>query len=246
VAARQLLPFRSDARGGALHAAEGEIRYEVTIDTKKCLWNWPLARVGPALMSENIRCDARKKMIRTVLALLVGSAMSSSLMEPAQAQPQAQSTARDAVPAPPLPVPATVAQLMKGTLYPASNVVFAAQDLNPAEVPRAKDPNMATDLLASSYGKWEAIENSALAIAEVANLLTLPGRKCVNGLEVPLRNADWARFVQELRDAGTMAYAAAQTKNQDKMIDAAGVMTTACQNCHVRYRQKARLEDRCK
>jgi hypothetical protein len=160
-------------------------------------------------------------------------------MEPAHAQSPAVTT-----PAP--PVPATLAQLMKGIFYPASNVVFAAQDLNPAEVPRAKDPNMATDLLTSSYGKWEAVENSALAISEAANLLTLPGRKCANGLEVPLRNADWAGFVQELRDAGMTAYAAARTKNQDKMIDAAGVMTTACKDCHDKYREKARLADRCK
>src|SRR5580698_4632591 len=101
-------------------------------------------------------------MSRAVLALLV-----TSLMEPALAQS----------PEPASVVPANLAQLMRGTLYPASNVVFAAQDQNPADVPRAKDPNMATDLLASSYGKWDAVENSALAIAEVANLLTLPGRK---------------------------------------------------------------------
>ena len=181
-------------------------------------------------------------MNRAVLALLLG-AISGFLMEPAQAQSAARGAAATASA---MPVPATLAQLMKGTLYPASNVVFAAQDQNPAEVPRAKDPNMATDLLTSSYGKWEAVENSALAIAEVANLLTLPGRKCANGLEVPLRNADWAKFVQELRDAGMTAYAAAQTKNQDKMIEVAGLMTTACQNCHVRYRQKPKLADRCK
>jgi hypothetical protein len=135
---------------------------------------------------------------------------------------------------------------MKGTLYPASNVVFAAQDQNPADVPHAKDPSMATDPLASQYGKWEAVENNALAIAEVANLLTLPGRKCANGRDVPLMNPDWAKFVQGLRDAGMAAYAAAQAKNQDKMIDAAEVMTTACANCHNKYREKAKLADRCK
>ena len=67
----------------------------------------------------------------------------------------------------PARAPQTLAQLMKGTLYPESNVVFAAQDENPADVPHAKDPGMSTDLL-TSYGKWEAVENSALAIAEVA------------------------------------------------------------------------------
>jgi hypothetical protein len=144
-----------------------------------------------------------------------------------------------------MPVEANLTQLMRGTLYPESNVVFAAQDVNPAEVPHAKDPGMATDPLASQYGKWEAVENNALAIAEVANLLTLPGRKCANGLDVPVRNPDWAKFVQQLRDAGMTAYAAAQTKNQDKMTDAADVMTTACRNCHVKYREK-KLADRCK
>jgi cytochrome c553 len=104
---------------------------------------------------------------------------------------------------------------------------------------------MATDPLASAYGKWQAVENNALAIAEVANLLMLPGRKCSNGLDVPVKNPDWAKFVQEIREAGMTAYAAAQTKNQDKMTDAAGTMTTACQNCHVRYREK-KLADRCK
>jgi hypothetical protein len=135
---------------------------------------------------------------------------------------------------------------MRGTLYPASNVVFAAQDQNPNDVPRAKDPNMATDPLTSIFGKWAAVENSALAIAEVASLLSVPGRKCTNGVEVPVTNPDWVKFVQELRDAGISSYAAAQTKNQDKMIEAADVMTKACAHCHNKYREKRNPADRCK
>jgi hypothetical protein len=182
------------------------------------------------------------------LALLAAGAVSTSWIDRAQGQSQqAQSPAQGgAVTAPALPVPSTLAQLMKGTLYPESNVVFAAQDVNPTDVPHAKDPSMATDPLASQYGKWEAVENNALAITEVANLLTLPGRKCSNGLDVPLANADWAKFVQELRDAGMMAYAAAQAKNQDKMTDAADVMTTACKHCHDKYRDRRNRADRCK
>jgi len=42
------------------------------------------------------------------------------------------------------------------------------------------------------------------------------------------------------------AYAAAQTKNQDKMIDVADLMTTACKNCHDKYRDRAKPADRCK
>jgi hypothetical protein len=182
-------------------------------------------------------------MSRAVLALLVGSALCISLVERAKAQSPGRGAA---VTAPAPRVQATLAQLMKGTFYPASNVLFAAQDQNPADVPRAKDPNMATDPLTSSYGKWEAVENSALAIAEVAKLLTLPGLKCANGLDVPVKNADWDKFVQGLQDAAMTAYAAAQAKNQDKMIDIADVMSTACANCHRKYREKANFAERCK
>jgi len=137
-------------------------------------------------------------------------------------------------------------QLMKGILYPASNIIFAAQDQNPADVPPAKDPSVATNPLASAYGKWEAVENAALALSEGANLLSLPGRKCANGRDVPIGAADWPKFVQGLRDAGAKVYKAAQMKSQDGIVDAADTMTTACSNCHDKYREKTNLADRCK
>lgn len=141
---------------------------------------------------------------------------------------------------------ASLAQLMRGILYPSSNVIFAAQDQNPADVKPAKDPSTATDPLASSYGKWVAVENSSLAIAEAANLLILPGRKCSNGVDVPLGNADWPKFVQGLREAAMESYKAAQSKNQDNIVTAAGNLTEACANCHDKWREKPTLADRCK
>jgi len=135
---------------------------------------------------------------------------------------------------------------MRGILFPNSNVVFFAQNENPADVKPAKDPSLATDPLADSYGQWVAVENSALALSEAANLLTIPGRKCSNGLPVPINNPDWPKFVQGLRDAGMVAYKAAQSKSQDDILMAADVMSTACSNCHEKYREKANLADRCK
>lgn len=148
--------------------------------------------------------------------------------------------------APAMQVQANLLQLMRGILYPASNVIFAAQSDNPAEVKPAKDPATATDPLASAYGGWQAVENAALALVEGANLLTIPGRKCANGIDVPLRNPDWPKFVQGLREAGMKAYKAAQSKNQDNILDAADTMTTACANCHDKWREKPNLADRCK
>src|SRR5258708_35829922 len=73
---------------------------------------------------------------------------------------------------------ANLLQLMRGTLYPASNVLFAAQeDLSKqpkvAEADQATSPNPLT----STYGGWVAVENAGLAIAGTSRLLTLPGRR---------------------------------------------------------------------
>lgn len=159
---------------------------------------------------------------------------------------RAQAPARPAGPGPRAQVEATLGQLMKGILYPNSNVIFAAQSDNPAEVKPAKDPSMATNPLESTYGKWEAVENSALAITESANLLMLPGRKCSNGVAVPLQNPEWAKFVQGLREVGMKAYQAAKAKDQNRILDVSDAMTTACANCHEKWREKPSLADRCK
>ena len=137
------------------------------------------------------------------------------------------------------PPPANLAQLMKGIVYPSANVFFVAQSDDPAAITPDSKPSVSPNLLTSTFGKWEAVENSALAMAESASLLALPGRKCSNGVDVPIRNADWARFVQELREAGLTAYKAAQSRNQDNVLSAADVVTTACSHCHGRYREKA-------
>ena len=164
------------------------------------------------------------------------------------AQTASKATAGAKQTAPRMPVESNLLQLMRGILYPASNVIFAAQSDNPADMKIApgKDPALATDPLVSTYGAWQAVENASLALAEAANLLMIPGRKCANGLPVPMNNPDWPKFVQGLRDAGMKAYAAAQSKNQDKILDAADTMTTACANCHDKWREKPTLADRCK
>jgi hypothetical protein len=86
------------------------------------------------------------------------------------------------------------------------------------------------------YGGWVAVENSALALSESANLLTIP-RICSNGKPAPVTEPDWVKFVEGLRASGLVAYQAAQTKNTDKMLDASDQVGIACLNCHDRYRK---------
>jgi hypothetical protein len=142
--------------------------------------------------------------------------------------------------------PANLAQVMKGIIYPASNVVFAAQNDEFKDIKPAKDPSTATDPLQSAYGSWEAVENAALAMSEAASLLTIPGRACSNGRFAPVAAADWGKWVKDLRAVGLTVYAAAKAKDQDKILDAAEKMTTACSNCHDKYREKKTPAERCR
>lgn len=147
----------------------------------------------------------------------------------------------------PQQVQADLNQLMRGVLYPASNVVFWTQSEDPATLKpvEGQDPSMATDPLVSTFGGWQAVENAALALTESASLLMIPGRVCSNGVPAPMQDPAWATFVQELRDAGMKAYKAAQSKDQDKMIAAAETLSTACAGCHRKWRDRRAVE-RCK
>jgi hypothetical protein len=136
-------------------------------------------------------------------------------------------------------------QVMRGIVYPASNVVFAGQsDLS--EIPKVKDPAVSPNPLNNTYGGWQAIENASIAVAESANLLLVPGRTCGNGKPVPVQRADWVKYVDGLRSAGMAAYKAAQSKSQDAMVDASGTVADACSACHDVYREKKNgAADRC-
>ena len=171
--------------------------------------------------------------------LIVGAVIvfGLSVLTNAQAPARGSVSGRAATPASAARVESNLAQLMRGIVYPSSNVVFAAQgDMN--EFKPAADPSMSPNLLTSSYGGWQAVENAALALSESANLLVLPGRMCSNGKPVPSQRADWQKFTNGLRDAGRAAFKAAQSKNQDNMVDASGTVAEACEACHALYRDR--------
>jgi hypothetical protein len=176
-----------------------------------------------------------------VLAALASATALVAACAPSTPPPPAASTpsGQGAAARPQSQVQGDLRQVMRGILFPNSNVVFLAQGTDPATVPKDADGTTSVNPLASVYGGWEAIENSSIALAEAANLLTIPGRMCANGKPVPVQSADWQRFVQGLRDAGMASYKAAQTKDMDKMLDAADTLTNACSECHDVYREKS-------
>ncbi|HET9268672.1 MAG TPA: hypothetical protein VFO31_10935 [Vicinamibacterales bacterium] len=186
--------------------------------------------------------------MRTVVVAVSVAALAAMAVVQAQAPAAAK-------PAAPKPAPAAAAaryrvhgnlnEVMRGILFPNSNVVFAAQNEDFAKIQQDKDPSLATDPLRGVYNSWTAVEDSGYALAEAANLLMIPGRVCSNGKPAPVGNADWAKFVAGLRQAGMETVKAAKAKNQDAMLDVSDKMTSACSACHDVYREKPDVSARC-
>jgi hypothetical protein len=127
-------------------------------------------------------------------------------------------------------------QVMRGILFPNSNILFDAQDKDPGAPPDDKDPAAAAHPYAGTYGGWEAVENASIALAEAANLVALPGRSCANGKPVPLNDPTFQKGLAVLREVSMAAYKTAMEKKQDAMLDVADKLTMACATCHDVYR----------
>jgi len=157
------------------------------------------------------------------------------------AKPAAQAPAKPAAGAPvrvTAKVQGNLAQVMRGILFPNSNIIFDAQNNDPTK-------KKADEQFGNPYGGWQNVENAAIALAEASNLLIIPGRVCSNGKPAPNAQPDWPKLVQGLRDASMASYKAAQSKNMDNIVDAAGTLTEACSACHDKYREKPNLSLRC-
>lgn len=126
-------------------------------------------------------------------------------------------------------------QVMRGILFPNSNIIFDAQDTDPGAPP---DPKAGASPYAGTYGGWEAIENASIALAEAANLVAMPGRTCANGKPVPRTDPTFQKGLTALREVAMETYKIAQTKKYDPdvILGVADKVTQACATCHDVYR----------
>jgi len=163
--------------------------------------------------------------VLTVLSLLVFVAACSSSSAPTT----------PAAPAAAAPqVKGSLNQVMRGILFPNSNIIFDAQDKDPGAPPDPKDST--SNPYAGTYGGWEAVENASIALAEAANLVALPGRNCANGKPVPLNDPTFQKGLAALREVSMASYKAAQEKKLDAFLDISDKVTQACATCHDVYR----------
>ena len=139
----------------------------------------------------------------------------------------------------PAPQPhANMAQLMRGILFPNSNILFDVQSKDPETFGKKEEGAGATASFSGIYTGWQVAENAALTLAESANLLMIPGRMCENGRPVPLTRPDWPKFVAELRTAAMVMHKATVSRNKEAASDATNDVAGACENCHSVYRER--------
>jgi hypothetical protein len=128
-------------------------------------------------------------------------------------------------------------QLMRAFPFPHANVLFDTQSRDP--IGQEKKQSMVFSVYrwgdSDTYAGWEGVENSALALAEIAPLLLTP-RPCANGNPAPVTQPDWKNAVQGLVVAGEKAHKAALTRNMDAMLDVSETLSNACAACHEKYR----------
>jgi cytochrome c553 len=148
-------------------------------------------------------------------------------------------------PIPAFPPAGNLDQLMRGIMFPNSNIIFTVQTHDPAEKKKAGDAANAGGFNWSMWGSdlypgWEVVDYAAIALAESAPLMLTPGRRCENGKLVPVNDPDWIRYTKEMAEVGRAAYRASQTRNQEKVSDISSDVADACLHCHQVFRDKAR------
>jgi hypothetical protein len=182
-----------------------------------------------------VRCGAVRRWLALGFLVFAAACFESVYAQAPAGRASTPPAGRGAAGAQPPRIYANMLQLMRGTLYPQSNVIFTAQVQDPASFKPADHQSTSSDPFTSAYGGWEAVENSGMAMAETASLLLAP-RRCSNGKAAPVQNADWQMWVEELRDASMSVYKAGQAKNDEVVLDAADKLATACLHCHAKYR----------
>ena len=122
--------------------------------------------------------------------------------------------------APPAAPVATVKQIMRGMIAPASTAIYNAVSTTVTE-------KGTEDVQPRNDREWEAVASEAVALVEAANLLKVEGRAKDHG--------DWMRMSDALAKAAMQSYRAAGQKSVEGLLAAGEVLNNSCDSCHRNY-----------
>lgn len=137
----------------------------------------------------------------------------------------------------PLVVATNLAEFMRGITFPNANVIFNAQIRSPADdKPKMPIPYDYVLWGRTVYYGWQAVDEAIAALKETTPLMLLPGRKCQNGRAVPLQNADYQKYVNDLIAFTDQLKDVAAKRDATKLSEMAEQLNNTCANCHKVYR----------
>jgi cytochrome c556 len=142
----------------------------------------------------------------------------------------------------------TVKEIMEGIVDPNADVVWesVATNITAAGV---EDKAPRTD------EEWAVVQHSALMLAEAANLLKIKGREIARADDVNMKsgpdapeltppqiqekvNRDWSLWISHanrLQETAIKAWAVANARNVNGIIEVGDTLDKACESCHLEY-----------
>lgn len=88
----------------------------------------------------------------------------------------------------------------------------------------ASDAQGERSLFPSTDEEWEEAESAGLTLAELTNVLLLPGRK--------VDDPRWDKAVAHVRSVALRAAKASESKDPKALFDAGSELDEACESCH--------------
>jgi len=166
-----------------------------------------------------------------------------ALIGACQSQPQAPAPAAAADPGY-LPT-ATIKDLMLSIVDPSADAVWLS-------VTTIVDDKGLNETVPKSDEEWLKVRHGAIALAEAANLLKMPGRRVARpgeksetpGVELEPEEMDvliakdraaWQERATHLHDAAIEVLAAVDAKDSNKVFELGEKIEEACENCHKQY-----------
>lgn len=176
-----------------------------------------------------------RPLARALPVLVVASLVACEVPAPEPSQP----------PQDDLQPTATVEDLMRSLVDPAADAIWDAVVIT-STAAGLDERRPETD------DDWNALERSAVVLAESGNLLQvgdrpiaaagsvseLPGVDLEPGDIAARVAADpraWARSARELRDAGSVTLKAVRARDVDALLASGDRLYVACENCHSRF-----------
>lgn len=147
----------------------------------------------------------------------VGFVIAGARMAQRAAPVEGQATTRVATPV------ATIKQVMNGIVGPAATTVFES-------VATTVTIEGIEEIAPETAEEWDAVGDSAAALAEAGNLLMMEGRA--------LDRDEWMAMSQAMIDAGIVALKAVEARNAEDLLASGEVVNASCDGCHLRYRRE--------